>query len=169
MEKKKFIPQHNSSQVLRSTEASQSILWLLAVVSDPPWLSVDWTPHSHAVFRFLMQLMTLNTQKSQCCNDVFSYSVDRVTMVTKSLTRKTSSSCEQSLFLFSFWSSERKGSSALIASRLWSRRSPNFWASQSCFLSSNWCFELEHSFIGKPMVITEPAVPGVRLSFCGND
>ena len=89
-------------------------------------------------------------------------------MVTKSPTRKTSSSCEQSLFLFSFWSSKRKGSSALIASRLWSRRSPNVWASQSCFLLSNWFFECEHLFIGKPMVITKPAVPRARLLGLGS-
>ena len=41
---------------------------------------------------------------------------------------------------------------------LWTRRSPNSWTSQSCFLSSNWFYECVHPFIDKPMVITEPTV-----------
>ena len=42
-------------------------------------------------------------------------------------------------------------------------RSPIFWTSQSCFLSSNWFFfECKHLFIDKPMVITEPTVPSAR-------
>ena len=38
------------------------------------------------------------------------------------------------------------------------RRSPNFWTSQSCFLSSNcfFFFDCEHPFIDKLMVTTEP-------------
>ena len=41
---------------------------------------------------------------------------------------------------------KRRGGSAWITSILWSRRSPNFWTSQSCFLSSNWFTECEHLF-----------------------
>ena len=51
-------------------------------------------------------------------------------------------------FVF-FFTEERKGGSAWIASTLWSRRSPNFWTSQSCFLSSNWFFQCEHPFSDK--------------------
>ena len=43
------------------------------------------------------------------------------------------------------------------------RGSQNFSTTQSCFLSSNWFFECEHSFIDKPMVTTEAAVPRARL------
>ena len=46
---------------------------------------------------------------------------------------------EQSLFLSS-WSRRRKAGSSCIASNLRGRRSPNFWTSQSCYLSSNWFF-----------------------------
>ena len=45
---------------------------------------------------------------------------------------------------------------------------PNFWTSQSCFLSSNWFFECEHPFIDKPMVITEPVAVGVRVLGLGS-
>ena len=46
----------------------------------------------------------------------------------------------------------------------WSRRSPIFWTSQTCFLSSNcFFFECEHPVIDIPMVITEPAVVSARL------
>ena len=38
-------------------------------------------------------------------------------------------------------------------------RSPNLWTSQSCFLSSNWFFQFEHSFNDIVMVIIEPAAP----------
>ena len=48
-----------------------------------------------------------------------------------------------------FFTEERKGGSAWIASTLWSRRIPNFWTSQSCFLSSNWFFQCEHPFRDK--------------------
>ena len=56
-----------------------------------------------------------------------------------------------------------KGGSHWIAKSLWGRRSPNFWAIQSCFFSSNWFFEGEHPFIDKPKVITEPPVPRARI------
>ena len=46
---------------------------------------------------------------------------------------------EQSLFLSS-WSRRRKAGSSCITSNLWGCRSPNFWTSQSCYLSSNWFF-----------------------------
>ena len=55
---------------------------------------------------------------------------------------------EQNLIL-SFSLLRRKGSSVWIASTLWSRRSPNFWTSQSCFLSSNQFFLCEHPFSDK--------------------
>ena len=45
---------------------------------------------------------------------------------------------------------------------------PNFWTSQSCFLSSNWFFEFEHLFIDKPMVITDPVAVGVRVLGLGS-
>ena len=35
-------------------------------------------------------------------------------------------------------------------------------------LLSNWFFECEHSFIDKPMVITEPVVPSARLLGIGS-
>ena len=38
-----------------------------------------------------------------------------------------------------------------MASILLSKRSPNFWTSQSCFLLSNWFLECELPFIDKPM------------------
>ena len=55
---------------------------------------------------------------------------------------------EQSLLL-SFSLLRRKVGSARIASTLWSRRSPNFWTSQSCFLSSNRFFQCERPFSDK--------------------
>ena len=45
-----------------------------------------------------------------------------------------------------------------ITSNLWSRRSLNFWTSQSCFPRQTGFIECEHPFIDKPMVINEPAV-----------
>ena len=48
--------------------------------------------------------------------------------------------CDQSLLL-SYWVRRRTNKqegSAWIAWSPWSRRSPNFWTGQSCFLSSNW-------------------------------
>ena len=62
---------------------------------------------------------------------------------------------------------EKEASSAWIASSLESRRNPNFWTSQSRFLSSNWFLECEHLFIDKPMV-TDPTVlvrTGIRPGF----
>ena len=44
------------------------------------------------------------------------------------------------------------------------RGSQNFSTTQSCFPSSNWFFECEHSFIDKPMVTKEAAVP-IRCGF----
>ena len=64
--------------------------------------------------------------------------------------------CKQSLPFFSSWSRRR------------SRRSPNFWTSQSRFPSSNWFFECEPQFIDKPIVITEPAIPSARLLGLGS-
>ena len=51
--------------------------------------------------------------------------------------------CEQSLLLSFSLLRRRKVGSARIPSTLWSRRSPNFWTSQSCFLSSNRFFQCE--------------------------
>ena len=51
---------------------------------------------------------------------------------------------------------------AWIASSLKSRRSPNFWTSQSRFLSSNRFLECEHLFIDKPMV-ADPTVLSARV------
>ena len=48
---------------------------------------------------------------------------------------------------------EKEGDSAWISLSLWSHRSPNFWASQYCFIPSNYCqtvflfFKCEHPFI----------------------
>ena len=56
-------------------------------------------------------------------------------------------------------------------------RSPNFWPSQSCSLSSHqFFFECEHPFIDKLMDITEPALASTRaikpgfetISYCSN-
>ena len=63
---------------------------------------------------------------------------------------------------------KRRGGSARITSILWSRRSPNFWTSQSCFLSSIWFTECEHLFTDKPMIVTEPAVPSEHLLGLGS-
>ena len=52
----------------------------------------------------------------------------------------------------------RKGLSAWIASSLWSHSNPDFWTSQSCFLSSNWFFNASIHLLIKLLVITEPAV-----------
>ena len=57
---------------------------------------------------------------------------------------------------------EKEALSAWIASSLKSRRSPNFWTSQSRFLSSNRFLECEHLFIDKPMV-TDPTVLSARV------
>ena len=57
----------------------------------------------------------------------------------------------------------KKGDSAWIALSLWRSCSKNFSTTQSCFLSSNWFFECEHSLINKLMVTTEAAVPWTRL------
>ena len=57
---------------------------------------------------------------------------------------------------------EKEALSAWIVSSLESRRSPNFWTSQSRFLSSNWFLECEHLFIDKPMV-TDPTVLSARV------
>ena len=43
----------------------------------------------------------------------------------------------------------KKGDSAWIALSLWRSCSKNFSTTQSCFLSSNWFFECEHSLIEK--------------------
>ena len=58
----------------------------------------------------------------------------------------------------------KKGDSAWIALSLCGGRSQNFSTTQSCFRSSNWFFECEHSFIDKPMVTKEAAVP-IRPGF----
>ena len=50
-----------------------------------------------------------------------------------------------------------------IALSFWSGRSPKFSITQSCFLSSNWFFECEHSFIEKPMIMWEATVTSARL------
>ena len=63
--------------------------------------------------------------------------------------RPNSSPFEQSLLLSFPLLRRRKGGSARIASTLWSRRSPNFWTSQSCFLSSNRFFQCERPFSDK--------------------
>ena len=57
----------------------------------------------------------------------------------------------------------RKGLSAWIASSLWSHSNPDFWTSQSCFLSSNWFFNASIHLLIKLLVITEPAVPSAWL------
>ena len=79
----------------------------------------------------------------------------------------------RSIFFFTFmsgaklaynsWVGRRKGGPAWITLNLWGRRSPNFWTSQSCSLSSNWFFECENPLIDKPMVIKEPAVASAWL------
>ena len=68
--------------------------------------------------------------------------------------------CEQSPFL-SPWGRTRKGGSAWIASSLWSCRSPKFWT--LALSRQTGCFEHEHSFIDKLMIIIEPTVPSTRL------
>ena len=46
---------------------------------------------------------------------------------------------------------------------------PNFWTSQTCFLSSNWFFDCMRLFIDKQVIITGPAVPlGTRLLDLGS-
>ena len=71
--------------------------------------------------------------------------------------------CEQSLFLSSSQVRRRKGWLCVNVSSHWSHRSPNVWTDQSSVgLQSNWFAEGEHPFIDKPL-ITEPAVPSVRL------
>ena len=46
---------------------------------------------------------------------------------------------------------------------------PNFWTSQSCFLSSNWFFDCKRLFIDKQVIVTGPAVPlGTRLLDLGS-
>ena len=66
-------------------------------------------------------------------------------------------------FVF-FSEEETEGGSSWITSNLWSSRSPIFWTSQSCSLSSNWFFrKCQHPFIDKLMVICEPAVGSTRL------
>ena len=72
------------------------------------------------------------------------------------------SSLRASLLLSSKQKKRRVGS-AWITSILWSRRSRNFWTSQSCFLPSNWFTECEHLFTDKPTIITELAVLSARL------
>ena len=55
--------------------------------------------------------------------------------------------CEQSLLLISW-----------VRRSSWcSARNPNFWTSQSCFLSSNcFCFSAKQPLTDKPMITTEP-------------
>ena len=57
----------------------------------------------------------------------------------------------------------RRGLSAWIASSLWSHSNPDFWTSQSCFLSSNWFFNASIHLLIKLLGITEPAVPSAWL------
>lgn len=56
------------------------------------------------------------------------------------------SPCEQSLRLSFSLLRRRKGGCAWSASALWSRRSPNFWTSQSCFVCF---FQCKQPFSGK--------------------
>ena len=56
----------------------------------------------------------------------------------------------------------RKESSAWITSTLWSHRNLNFWTSKSCFFVKP-VFDCEHPFFVKRVVMTEPAVPSVRI------
>ena len=53
------------------------------------------------------------------------------------------SPCEQ---LFFFTEEEKRRLCLNRASTLWSRRSPKFWTSQSCFFSSNRFVQCEHPF-----------------------
>ena len=46
--------------------------------------------------------------------------------------------CEQSFLLCSWMRRRKKEAQPEPRQTFWSRRSPNFWTSQSCFLSSNW-------------------------------
>ena len=65
----------------------------------------------------------------------------------------------RSIFFFTFmsgaklvynsWVGRRKEGPAWITLNLWGRRSPNFWTSQSCSLSSNCFFECENPLIDK--------------------
>ena len=71
--------------------------------------------------------------------------------------------CEQTLLMCSSWLKRRKGDSVWVVSSLWSCCSLKFWTSQSCFFSSNSFIECEYLFINKPLVITEPTVPGEWL------
>ena len=71
--------------------------------------------------------------------------------------------CEQTLLMCSSWLKRRKGDSAWVVSSLWSCCSLKFWTSQSCFFWSNSFVECEYLFINKPLVITEPTVPGAWL------
>lgn len=56
------------------------------------------------------------------------------------------SPCEQNLRLSFSLLRRRKGGCAWSASALWSRRSPNFWTSQSCFVCF---FQCKQPFSGK--------------------
>ena len=79
----------------------------------------------------------------------------------------TSKSCF-SLIKVDFFTPRKQ---SILLSSSWSRRSrrsPNFWTSQSRFPSSNCFFECEPPFIDKPTVITEPAIPSARLLGLGS-
>ena len=67
------------------------------------------------------------------------------------------------VFFFLVWRVDK--STAWIASNLWSRHSPNFWTSQSCFLLSNcfFFFRVRACIYGKLMVTTKLIVPNAWL------
>ena len=62
------------------------------------------------------------------------------------------------------WASRRKGGCAWIESGLWSRHSPNFWTSQSYFLSHQASFPEQASIYWWPrLVITQCDAPSAWL------
>ena len=71
--------------------------------------------------------------------------------------------CKRNLLLFSRVR-RRKGTSVWILSSFRRRRRPNIGLVNLVFQ----CYECEHRFVNKPMVIAEPTVPSVRLLGLGS-
>lgn len=68
--------------------------------------------------------------------------------------------CQESLlFFFLFFFSLIDKEEKRIYQNPVNHLNPNFWRSQSCFLSSNWLFDCKRLFIDKQVIITDPAVP----------
>ena len=71
--------------------------------------------------------------------------------------------CKRNLLLFSRVR-RRKGTSVWILSSFRRRRRPNIGLVNLVFQ----CYECEHRFVNKPMVIAEPTVPSARLLGLGS-